>query len=65
MGKNVYGECVCGNELSPVWFTEYETEKIGGYSYKTGRKRRACSHLICENCGKEYCVDDTFDGEWY
>lgn len=36
----------------------------GKKGIKTGRKRTACSHLVCEYCGKTYPVDDTFDGEW-
>lgn len=57
-----YGICECGTPLSPVWFIEEERDK---HFHKTGRKRKACSHLICEDCGKTYPVDDTFDGMWY
>lgn len=32
---------------------------------KTGRKRQAVSHLICEDCLKQQIVDNSFDGEWY
>jgi hypothetical protein len=63
MGK--YGECsFCRSELYPIWFTEDEYEIINGIQYKTGRKRNACSHLECPDCGKKECVDDSFDGSW-
>lgn len=51
--------------LIPVWFTEEETKVANGTMYKTGRVRRACSHLVCEACLKNFCVDDTFDGPWH
>jgi hypothetical protein len=60
-----YGTCECGAPLSPVWFIEEEHKVICGEYIKTGRKRRACSHLECEYCGRRYPVDDTFDGGWY
>lgn len=56
-----YGKCECSAPLVPIWFTEHERDRHG---IKTGRKRTACSHLLCEYCGKQYPVDDTFDGEW-
>lgn len=56
-----YGTCECGFPLEPVWFTEEERNKRG---IKTGRKRTACSHLLCEYCGKVYPVDNTFDKPW-
>lgn len=59
-----YGICACGISLGPVWFDEEELVMDGGRQVKTGRKRRACSHLICSGCGKSYAVDDTFDGPW-
>jgi len=48
-----------------IWFTEeeYKTTSFGA-RYKTGRKRSAVSHLLCEDCLKSYPVDDTFDGPW-
>lgn len=50
-----FGVCDCGGSLIPVWFAEEETKVANGTMYKTGRVRRACSHL----------VDDTFDGPWH
>lgn len=66
MMSSIYGNCSCGYHLEPVYFEEQE-EKIckDGFRYKTGRYRKAVSHLVCENCGKNHCVDDTFDGPWY
>lgn len=59
---NVYGECPqCGGPLSPVWFLEEEYVK----GIRTGRKRKACSHLLCDRCGHIEIVDDSFDGPWY
>ena len=64
--KYKFGNCSCGGEIVPVYFIEHES-KITEYGnlVHTGRKRRACSHLICTLCLKTYCVDDSFDGEWY
>ena len=61
-----YGLCECGGSLIPAWFTE-EGYKVtqDGHQYRTGRKRRAVSHLVCEACLKNFCVDDSFDGAWY
>lgn len=56
-----FGECKCGGNLQPVYFTEEERKK----GIKTGRKRRAVSHLVCENCLRNECIDDSFDGNWY
>lgn len=62
---NVFGECTCGAPLVPIWFTEFEYAQTNtGLQYKTGRHRRAVSHLLCENCGREFPVDDSFDGPW-
>lgn len=59
---DLYGTCPeCGYPLSPVFFTEEERDRHG---ILTGRKRKACSHLLCERCGFVEIVDDTFDGEW-
>lgn len=55
-----YGECECGAPLEPVWFIEHERKR----GIKTGRKRRACSHLTCSYCTRKYPVDDTFDSPW-
>lgn len=61
-----YGTCDrCGGKLIPIWFTEEETKTYNGIIYQTGRIRRACSHLVCENCLKNFAVDDSFDGPWY
>lgn len=61
----MYGNChECGHSLSPVWFEEEEVKVEKGSMYKTGRVRRACSHLVCSCCGKKEAVDDTFDGKW-
>lgn len=61
-----YGICdYCGSLLEPVWFIEEEIKITSdGHQYRTGRKRRACSHLVCTGCLKNHCVDDTFDGPW-
>lgn len=63
--KSIYGKCSCGHELEPVYFEEEEYVVNSGRMTKTGRVRKAVSHLICESCGKSHCVDDTFDRSWY
>ena len=61
MNDSKYGYCViCGYNLYPVWFTEYEAIE----NIKTGRYRKACSHLECINCWHKEAVDDTFDDSW-
>lgn len=60
-----YGECECGGALRPVWFIEEEYEVVAGIQCRTGRRRRACSHLTCECCLRNYCVDDSFDWPWH
>lgn len=60
----VYGTCTCGAPLFPVFFTEKEHKVVNGVMTYTGRTRRACSHLSCDACGREYPIDDTFDGPW-
>ena len=66
MSKNIYGVCSnCNANLMPVWFIEEETKIVGGRMYKTGRKRRAVSHLECPCCFKSVCVDDSFEEEWH
>ena len=64
--SEMYGSCeYCGSPLQPVWFTEKEYEiSSNGVRYATGRQRRACSHLVCMDCLKNFAVDDTFDGPW-
>lgn len=62
--ENNYPVCPrCGCDMMPVWFIEEEYDSK--YHYKTGRKRRACSHFECPECFQKECVDDSFDGEWY
>lgn len=64
--KDPYGTCDrCGSSLFPIYFTEKETEVIAGVMTYTGRVRRAVSHLQCDCCMHEVCVDDSFDGPWY
>lgn len=64
--NTIYGNCErCGAALEPVFFTEEETKTVYGSLIKTGRTRKACSHLECPVCGKKECVDDTFDGPWH
>lgn len=61
----MYGNCSkCSVPLEPVWFTEEEYEVVNGIMYKTGRKRRAVSHLECPCCLNREIVDDSFDGPW-
>ena len=59
-----FGKCVCGGLLAPVRFTEEETKVANGVMYYTGWTRSAVSHLVCEDCLKNYPVDDSFDGAW-
>lgn len=55
----------CRNIMIPIWFIEEEEKYVNGYyPYKTGRKRRAVSHLECPNCFTKECVDDSFDEPW-
>ena len=67
MNKNYdFGKCpCCGGDLHPIWFIEEEVKVNYGHLYYTGRKRKAVSHLTCEDCLNNECVDDSFDGEWY
>lgn len=61
-----YGRCErCGTSLEPIWFTEEEIKYVKGSMIKTGRVRQAVDVLICPHCLKQYCVDDSFDGNWY
>ena len=63
---NKYGVCTrCNSDLKPIWFEEEEYRTENGILYKTGRKRRAVDVLVCPCCMKEYCVDDSFVGNWY
>lgn len=63
--ESKYGVCECGSPLEPVFFMEKEYKTISGIMVQTGRKRRACSHLLCTGCMRQYPVDDTFDGPWH
>ena len=61
--QSVYGVCArCDFPFSPVHFLDEERDK---HHLLTGRVRKAVSHLVCECCGKNECVDDTFDGPWF
>ena len=63
---NSFGNCAeCGCPLEAKWFIEdeYETTTFG-VMYRTGRQRHAVDYLFCPDCGKKYCVDDSFDGPW-
>lgn len=62
---NWYGECECGANLHPIWFKEQESKVVKGRLIWTNRYRKACSHLECHNCFKNYPVDDSFDGSWW
>lgn len=55
----------CGGWLLPVYFTDEEYKTENGHLYKTGRTRRAVSHLVCEDCLHNECVDDSFDEKWH
>lgn len=60
-----YGECDrCGAHLMPAdWFEEKEYDS--NTMLPTGRIRWAVGYIVCPECGKKYCVDDTFDGKWH
>ena len=60
-----YGYCKCGGQYEPVWFSEKEEKIVNGTRIYTGRKKKACSHLVCSECGNIETVDDTFDGKWF
>lgn len=59
-----YGECDrCNCELMPTdWFEDIEYDS---HMIPTGRVRLAVGYMICPECGKKYCVDDSFDGPWH
>ena len=59
--KTNYGKCSCGCNLEPVWFKEKERDF---YGISTWRYHKACSYLMCGQCGKRYTVDDSFDDDW-
>lgn len=52
----------CGIKLIPIIFIDYEYDNN---MIKTGRKRKAISHLTCPQCLKNYTVDDSFDENWH
>lgn len=59
---------VCGGRIRPVMFEEEEEvlDKHTHSYYRTGRKRRACSHMECPDCFHKEAVDGDFlAGEWY
>ena len=63
--SKLYGTCeVCDVSLKPVWIAEDEYIIINGRRYKTGRRKKSCSHLECPRCLKNFCVDDSYDGPW-
>ena len=62
---NPFGICgTCGCELEPSYFVEEEEIIQHGVRFKTGRVRRAVDCLVCPNCFRTACVDDSFDGPW-
>lgn len=62
---NPFGICgTCGCELEPSYFVEEEEIIQHGVRFKTGRVRRAVDCLVCPNCLRTECVDDSFDGPW-
>lgn len=57
----------CGSDMLPIWFVEEEEKVVNGhngYRYKTGRKRKAVSHLECPCCFNKECVDGSLDEPW-
>lgn len=61
-----FGTCsYCGGILRPIYFIREEELIYNGQIIKTGRKCKAVSHLVCENCLMNEIVDDSFDGDWY
>lgn len=66
MNEDKFGKCDCGGTLYPIYYTLYETTDINGNYIRTGRKKRAVSHLVCDSCLKNICIDDSFDeGYWH
>ena len=54
-------KCADDNKLIPIYFIEHEYIK----GKKTGRIRRAVSHLECAVCGRSFTIDDSFDALWH
>lgn len=66
MNQIDFGKCPhCGGRLIPIWFIDEETVVRYGHLVKTGRRRRAVSHLTCEVCMRNQVIDDSYDGDWY
>ena len=54
MQKNKYGNCdLCGYNLFPIWYKQLNED--------TNKIDYLVSYLLCDNCGKCYIVDDSFD----
>ena len=61
--ENILGNCPdCNVMLRPVWNVEFEYYPKS--ACKTGRKRLIVDYIYCPVCGKNFTVDDTFDGPW-
>lgn len=60
-----FGLCECGGILEGVFFEMQESKINGGIMIHTNRYKRACSHMVCQDCGRNHAVDDSFDGDWY
>lgn len=56
-----FGNCTCGGLLVAVYYEEKERIIRSGIPIKTGRTRKAVSHLSCLNCMKNVVVDNSFD----
>lgn len=62
--SNKFGKCRhCGDSLVPITFIKKETRMISGTLIHT--ERVAIDYLTCENCFRDECIDDSFDGIWY
>lgn len=48
--------------LRPVWDIEFEYYPKS--ACRTGRKKLIVDYIYCPVCGKNFPVDDTFDGPW-
>lgn len=59
-----FGNCSeCGISLKAEWFKDIEFYSKS--NIPTGRIRYAVNYLYCPCCLKHFCVDDSFDGNWY
>lgn len=62
---NPFGVCpTCECALEPNYFVMEEEIVQNGMRFKTGRVKRAVDCLVCPNCLRIECVDDSFDGPW-